>query len=295
MLFFLKRIQKKMKEKNIYLTFSVTLFLILCNYIYNLITVFILDSSEHLPLEYNRIINFLIDLLGMVGIIIFVVSNFTKSSLLRFFFCIEIFSFPISIHYYYKIFTYQLDIGDHKFPINSTHYLYFALSLITMCIAVLGLLHLKKKRTLLLKHYSIDSETIAEFSPAPSGIRFANRFIDLLVIYLTIFRFYKYFFKENDWADNPYLLVLIELFVFLYYYLLLEIIFKTTAGKCLTNSIIVNASASSPSIGQLIGRTFCRLIPFDAFSFLTKNKRGWHDIITETYVCQSIHKDENEV
>ena len=80
--------------------------------------------------------------------------------------------------------------------------------------------------------------------------------------------------------------------VVLYFYLILEGIFKTTPGKCITATVIVNEEGDSPSFGQVIGRTFARMIPFDALSFLGSGARGWHDSMSGTYVVKAIDKAE---
>ncbi|AXG71183.1 RDD family protein [Kordia sp. SMS9] len=68
------------------------------------------------------------------------------------------------------------------------------------------------------------------------------------------------------------------------YYLFFESIFKTTPGKCLTNSRIINYKKGNITFNQFIWRTFSRRIPFEAFSFF--GSIGWHDLISTTTVVQ---------
>lgn len=70
--------------------------------------------------------------------------------------------------------------------------------------------------------------------------------------------------------------------VFALYYIFFEGLWARTPGKLLFGTVVVNQSGGRPSLGQVVGRTLCRLIPFEAFSCL--GERGWHDSIPKTYV-----------
>ena len=65
--------------------------------------------------------------------------------------------------------------------------------------------------------------------------------------------------------------------------------FNTTPGKCATNTVIVNEAGNRPNFGQILGRTFARLIPFDALSFFSA--RGWHDSLSGTYVVSAANNE----
>ena len=68
------------------------------------------------------------------------------------------------------------------------------------------------------------------------------------------------------------------------YYVFLEALTGRTLGKLITGTKVVNQSGGRPSFGQILGRTFARLIPFEGLSFLAGDGRGWHDSLPETYV-----------
>lgn len=70
--------------------------------------------------------------------------------------------------------------------------------------------------------------------------------------------------------------------IFFMYYIFFEGIWARTPGKLLFGTVVVTESGTKPSIKQVIGRTLCRFIPFEAFSCL--GERGWHDSIPETQV-----------
>ena len=70
--------------------------------------------------------------------------------------------------------------------------------------------------------------------------------------------------------------------VVLIYYTFFEGIWARTPGKFLFGTIVVNETGGKPSIGQVLGRTLCRFIPFEALSCF--GARGWHDSIPKTHV-----------
>ncbi len=81
--------------------------------------------------------------------------------------------------------------------------------------------------------------------------------------------------------------VVIGLGVYVAYYILFEHLFARTPAKWVTRTIVVNEEGRKPSLGQCVGRSFARLIPFEAFSFLGAKARGWHDSMSNTYVVKS--------
>ena len=72
----------------------------------------------------------------------------------------------------------------------------------------------------------------------------------------------------------------------LLYYIPQEVIFGRTIGKLIMGTRVVNENGLKASFGQIVGRSFCRIIPFEAFSFLGETGRGWHDTIPKTFVVK---------
>lgn len=70
------------------------------------------------------------------------------------------------------------------------------------------------------------------------------------------------------------------------YYVPQELLFGRTLGKLVTGTKVVNEQGGKPSAGQVLGRTFSRFIPFEAFSFFATDARGWHDSIPKTFVVK---------
>lgn len=73
----------------------------------------------------------------------------------------------------------------------------------------------------------------------------------------------------------------------LVYYITMEGFFGVTVGKLVTGTRVVNEQGGKPTWGQALGRTFGRLIPFEAFSvLLSDDRRGWHDSLSKTWVVR---------
>lgn len=81
---------------------------------------------------------------------------------------------------------------------------------------------------------------------------------------------------------------ILNLIIGLTYYFLMEIFFQKSLGKFITKTIVVLKDGSKPSSGDIFIRSLCRYIPFEAFSFLGDQGRGWHDSLSETYVVDEV-------
>ncbi|MBL8814450.1 MAG: RDD family protein [Planctomyces sp.] len=127
--------------------------------------------------------------------------------------------------------------------------------------------------------------------PAGQGARFANLIIDyfaqmgvglvLGIVIVVVGGDEGARFLEST-SD-----ILIGLPIALSYYFVCEATTSRTLGKLITGTKVVNKDGGPASIGQIAGRTLCRIIPFEAFSFLGTPTRGWHDSIPGTFVVKS--------
>ena len=66
--------------------------------------------------------------------------------------------------------------------------------------------------------------------------------------------------------------------------MVLEFSCQRTLAKFITGTKVVTAKRDRPSIGQILGRTLSRYIPFEAFSCLDRRPIGWHDSLSGTRV-----------
>ncbi|MEL6863183.1 MAG: RDD family protein [Bacteroidota bacterium] len=71
----------------------------------------------------------------------------------------------------------------------------------------------------------------------------------------------------------------------LFYYFVFEYLTKgKTLGKYFTRTRSVTMDNRRMGFSTTLKRSLCRLIPFEAFSFLGDEPTGWHDTMTNTKV-----------
>jgi uncharacterized RDD family membrane protein YckC len=71
------------------------------------------------------------------------------------------------------------------------------------------------------------------------------------------------------------------------YYVLFESAFGWTLGKLITGTRVIRVDGSKPNVGQIIGRSFARFVPFEPFSVLFgRSNSGWHDSWSGTRVVK---------
>jgi uncharacterized RDD family membrane protein YckC len=92
----------------------------------------------------------------------------------------------------------------------------------------------------------------------------------------------------GNWGWN-----IIMLIITISYYTLFESLSGRTFGKLFTGTIVVNENGEKPDFGTVFKRSLCRLIPFNAFSFLFNPGLGWHDSISDTYVVNKKSLEES--
>ena len=124
---------------------------------------------------------------------------------------------------------------------------------------------------------------------ASAGKRLANGILDIVGYYILIFIvgigmsivLHEDFFISEE---NDPLLSFISFSIFILYYILFEYFFQKTPAKFLTRSKVVSIDGTKPGLGQCIGRTLCRFIPFEALSFFGHFPVGLHDRWPKTRV-----------
>ena len=132
------------------------------------------------------------------------------------------------------------------------------------------------------------AEEAIAIEPVGRGRRLANYLIDLLAQIVAVIAV----FVVVGLIGGEESLVWIEAvpdFVFgfllsLAYYVPFEALTGRSVGKLITGTVVVNEDGHRPTLGQVFGRTFARIIPFEPFSFFRADARGWHDTMSKTYV-----------
>ena len=131
--------------------------------------------------------------------------------------------------------------------------------------------------------------------PARRRLRFANLLIDQFA--MAFFMFVVWFIcviAADDFGADGGLEFLrshpplfIDIVVTIGYYLLLEATTFRTIGKLITRTAVVSDDGGDPTFGQIVGRSFARMIPFEAFSFFSQERRGIHDRLARTCVVKA--------
>ncbi|MES2617963.1 MAG: RDD family protein [Bacteroidota bacterium] len=135
----------------------------------------------------------------------------------------------------------------------------------------------------------IEEEVIKDDNLVRSIVRLLHLIIDIVIIYFfnVIVGIAVVFSFGNSISDSDfeiYFLVFFYLTSFIYY-AFLEYKFQRTVGKFVTGTIVVTSTGDAPTFGEIMRRTFCRLIPFDGFSFIF-SRNGFHDKYSDTRVIK---------
>jgi len=111
-------------------------------------------------------------------------------------------------------------------------------------------------------------------SDITKGTRVINYAIDLICINLLTQLIADFY---NIYHTTP-----IYFLIYLAYYFILELFFKQTLGKVITNTIVVDMHNQKPNILRILYRTVLRLNPFDTASYLFGQEQGAHDLLSKT-------------
>jgi len=137
---------------------------------------------------------------------------------------------------------------------------------------------------------------------ADKGLRFANLLIDFVSFILIMFAIgfvaglilyfinpYSSFFEDLE-GIHPFLDRILSSILMVFYYFGMETLTKgRSIGKFITGTQVVTLEGETPTANVFLKRSFCRIIPFEAFSFFGEN--GWHDSIPKTAVVVKKHFD----
>ncbi|KAA5534110.1 RDD family protein [Paenimyroides baculatum] len=142
---------------------------------------------------------------------------------------------------------------------------------------------------------------IVQKNKADKGLRFANFLIDTVLFYCFLFFIgliiaLVAIILNNDLTFledlyiHPIIDYLLTAIIRVFYYFGMEILTKgRSIGKFITGTQVVTLEGETPTANVFLKRSFCRIIPFEAFSFFGEN--GWHDSIPKTAVVVKKHFD----
>lgn len=125
--------------------------------------------------------------------------------------------------------------------------------------------------------------------------RFVNNLIDLTPFYIISYGLIYSLFYLGEYLDNYELSqllmnlsyleeLIIDSIIIVFYYFIFESLSFRSLGKHATNTIVIMNNGQAPTPKDVLIRSLCRIIPFDGLSFLGTNGKGWHDVLSKTYV-----------
>lgn len=129
--------------------------------------------------------------------------------------------------------------------------------------------------------------------PAHWTKRLANLFIDsaFFIIIMVVVGFVLAVLlpatDETVETTNPLVDQAIGSLLLVGYYIFFEGWLGQTPGKMITGTRVVNEKGQAPSFKVIVGRSFVRLIPFDALTFIGATPTGLHDRLTHTMVVNN--------
>jgi uncharacterized RDD family membrane protein YckC len=135
------------------------------------------------------------------------------------------------------------------------------------------------------------AERLQEFEPASRRRRLLNMLIDTAGYYAVaillgvLLGSFGHEAILNQLADGPASLAFGLVILFLYY-VPFEALTGRTLGKLITGTCVVTDSGQPPRVEQILGRTLCRLIPLEAFTFFSSSRVGLHDRLSNTRVVR---------
>lgn len=243
-----------------YLTFQVETFV--------LITSYILDKDfQYANYFFNTIVSAILILIIIVGLIIsmkdgrFKMNNWIKIYVIYYMFTFVTIGIPNYVAHFFK-----LSIDSFSLIDSIIFYLNFAINTLLL---IFGYIYWTKKHKAELLSLNIDVSY-------KRRVRLMNFLIDLFIISLIVLDVTYILNYNNIQIDYFYVFLL---FYFIYYFCC-ELVFRQTIGKVITNSaVIIN---SDNPLKRIFIRSITRYIPFELFSFIPDNHKGWHDMLSDT-------------
>ncbi len=80
---------------------------------------------------------------------------------------------------------------------------------------------------------------------------------------------------------------LVTTLVMITYLFIMEVLTQRSVGKFITGTIVVSEDGTKPEARSIMIRALCRIIGFEALTFLGSTPRGWHDSASGTYVVDA--------
>lgn len=138
----------------------------------------------------------------------------------------------------------------------------------------------------------IEEEKEFDSKKVKSAIRLLNFIIDSIA-FLIVFAILGFIIGLFYNTDNQVIIQLagyvLLAVAFFGYYIFMEYKYQKTIGKLITKTKVMRADGEKAQLGDIIARTFCRLIPFDRLSFIFTSN-GFHDRLSNTTLIKDDKK-----
>jgi uncharacterized RDD family membrane protein YckC len=129
-------------------------------------------------------------------------------------------------------------------------------------------------------------EGASELNYASMGTRFLNYLIDGVVRVLLWIPLGLAMASAGMGFNDRLSNFVLDAILVIVYSTILEGLFGVTIGKLITGTRVVDEEGNRPTFGQILGRSFARLVPFEPFSFFNNPSVGWHDRWSGTRVVK---------
>lgn len=234
---------------------------------------------------FSWVVDGVFHLMLLTGGVFYLQRQSDRSGLLRFCFSIMFFSTVISV--LWRLIGAKMNLSySERSPIE-----YWLWTLYPAAMLLISFWAVKfMQKDFVVTDTTVEKDNLFA-TPAPKNVRLAHLAFDFLIVFGLMSPLTGLFgiWTEGKHIEfhqfNRYIFLFILGFHRFFYYGLMESLFKVTPVKFLTGSSVVNEYGTGiPSASRMWGRTCCRFIPFEPFSFL--GTRGWHDALLQTMVIK---------
>ncbi|WP_456437313.1 RDD family protein [Psychroserpens sp.] len=216
-----------------------------------------------------------------------IVYNFSKYKELK------VLKFCFSLMFLFSILSIMFQLHRLVFDFENTSLLsivYFAKAIFMFYVCYFYLMTWKSQRVYIdTEKMSLPDFKTFTLKRAEWYQRLLHYLLDMFLI-LCIFSKYIFEFyfgalieSLSDMVGERFAASIVFFIFSTFYFLVFEGFFKSTPAKYLSQTSVVNLKNEAVSFANILGRTLCRRIPFDVFSFF--GKIGWHDSLAYSTVA----------
>ncbi len=246
-----------------------------------------LPGSFFSVLTYRFVYDSIFMILGIAGVILYFVYNFKMGKILSIYLLHQVMEFiaffPNKTRNISRILSNEIDLDIWRELIYLFNFIFIVLIIFYFIKRKISVLPRRvTKRRIRFSHYFID-----------------NFYLNLLL--LKVFGF-QLAVSLNDFSMGNYNFFTPAFYIGLFmsaflYYTVSESIFSQSIGKMITGAYVRSENGQSPNFGQILLRSICRYIPFEAFSFLPSPMVKWHDKFSNTdlFYQSNIQPEEDSI